>query len=293
MSSVTNAQSTCAQVSGQLAEVEKKKSDNAKWATFTDPFSLIRNKTDSQIMNTNVNYLDLSSSDIQNINNSCSNVAVGNQQNVVNQDSSCLTAALSVCKKKDGTYDMDCVTKQQSAVTITNVNQSNLNKIQEQCFINNLIKKVSTKDANIDNVTAVLASQKAAGFGSQVNSLTSNCNEVRTDMSSKDFLNSIMNCANEVSSNQSNVFSACGGTNINQQNVGEYLSKCYADSKIYQEKNVSMAVKAETSIKAVQVSDTFGSIPGFDSSNPSSSACLIIVILLCCSLSGYVAMQNM
>ena len=283
--STANAQSACAQISKQLSDVESQKSKNKMISSFnplTAITNLIGNKTDSTVVNNNVSFLDLSSQDIQNINNSCSNLASGTQTNVINQDSNCMSAAFSVCKKTDGTYDLNCVEKQRGTVTITKVDQTNKSKIEEQCFINNLINKISTKSASVDNVSAVLAAQKASGFGSQVDGVTSNCNEVRTDMSSKDFLDSLMKCANDVSNIQTNMYSACGGTDITQKNEAEFLSKCYLDNKLIQEKKTVLAVKSETTIQNVQTASTFGFLD-----NPIILAVLIICCLLISSAVAY------
>jgi hypothetical protein len=292
MSSVLNAQSTCQAINGRIQEAAEKKSSDSKWATFTDPASMWRNKTENNINNTNVNYLDLSTKDILNISNSCSNIATGSQTNVINQDPACLAAAFDVCKRKDDTIDYKCIEMQKSAVELKKISQSNMADVKVSCQMNNLIKTISSKASTLENATAVVAAQKASGIGSQASATTSNCNEVRTDMSSQAYTNLIMNCANQIANKQSNAFNACNGNGIDQSNNANLMNSCLASNNVFSENIMSSKVKAEFTATIDQKSDMLGLGDLFSSPTKMIISAIIIIVLFCASYFAYSKIQD-
>ena len=279
MSSFLDAQSTCKQIANRLTDYGKYKDMNDQFRTFTDPASMWRNKSDSMIMNSNISYLDLSQQDIININNSCSNLATSSQINNLIQSPNCITNAFEICKDNKGVINDTCYSKVADLITIKNVNQLNVSNIKEECQLNNLVKKLSSKDANIDTASAVLAAQRASGIGSQVDGITSNCNEIRQDMSSKDFLTSILSCSNQISNKQVNSFEACGGSNINQQNINDAFQRCLVSSGIYTEQKSVSTIQQKLESKVDQTAATidFGALFG----NPIVIVIIVVVLLVC------------
>lgn len=299
MSSVLNAQSTCQAINGRIQQAAERKSKDSMFATFTDPASMWRNKTENNINNTNVQYLDLSAKDIINISNSCSNIASGSQTNVINQDSSCITAAFDICRRKDDIIDYKCLEIQKKSVELKNISQSNIADVKVSCQMNNLIKTISSKAATVDNAAAVVAAQKASGIGSQATANTSNCNEVRTDMSSQAYTTLIMNCANQIANKQSNAYSACNGNGVDQSNNANLMNSCLASNNVFSENIMSSAVKSEFTAIVNQKADMLGlgdlfSALGNLFSSPTNMiiSSIVIVVLLCASYFAYTKMQD-
>ena len=291
--SVLNAQSTCKEINGRIQEAGEQKSNNSKWATFTDPASMWRNKTENNINNTSVTYLDLSTKDILNISNSCSNIATGSQTNVINQSPKCIEVAFAVCDTfKDASQKLECIAMQQKSVQLNKVTQSNMADIKVSCQMNNLIKKISTKAQTIDNATAVVAAQKASGIGSQASATTSNCNEVRTDMSSQAYTNIIMSCANQIANIQSNSFSACNGNGVDQSNNANLMNSCLASNNVFSENVMSSAVKSEFTATIDQKSDMLGLGDLFSSPTKMIISAIIIIVLFCASYFAYSKIQD-
>jgi hypothetical protein len=293
MSSVLNAQSACQAINGRIQQAAERKSKDSQWATFTDPASMWRNKTENNINNTSVTYLDLSTKDILNISNSCSNIATGSQTNVINQDAKCIEAAYAVCKRKDDTFDYKCIENQKSAVELKKITQSNVADIKVSCQMNNLIKKISSKTATIDNAAAVVAAQKASGIGSQATANTNNCNEVRTDMSSQTYTNLIMSCANEIANKQLNSFNACNGNGVDQSNNADLMNSCLASNNIFSENIMSSIVKSEFKAKIDQKADMLGLGDLFSSPIKMIISAIVIIVLLCASCFAYTKMKDM
>jgi hypothetical protein len=293
MSSVLNAQSTCQAINARIQQAAENKSKDGMFATFTDPASMWRNKTDSQINNTNVQYLDLSSKDIVNISNSCSNIATGSQSNVISQDPSCLAAAYAICNTfNNDSAKLKCLQQQQKAVEINKVTQSNVADVKLSCQMNNFIKKLSEKKVSVENAAAVVAAQKASGLGSQASSTTSNCNEVRTDMSSEDYTTLIMQCANNIAVDQLNSFNACNGNGVSQSNNVDLMNSCLAENKVFSEQKTSTDTKSSFSAKVDQKSDMLGLGDLFSSPTKMIISAVIILILFCASYFAYTKAQE-
>jgi hypothetical protein len=217
----------------------------------------------SQTFNTNINNTSISTTDITNIFNSCSNKSSLTQTNSITQSPECILNAGKICNG-----NLNCI---KNITTISDITQENSKSINQNCILNNLIKTIASKNVSMENTAQILAAQKASGLMTSNSNITSNCDEVNNNLTSHSFLSSITHCANETSSEQLNVLNTCGNTNISQKNTSNLLNNCYIKQGIYKEDKIGIKSFNKANISTTQKSD---------SSMSSASSFIIIIIFV-------------
>lgn len=272
------AQQTCSQLQANIAN------SNAPDTGFNfnnlTPGGLItslgnafgsRNK--SQTFNTNINNTSISTTDIKNIFNSCSNVSSTTQKNNITSSPECLSQVGKIC---NGNFA--CI---KDLTTVSGINQENNQTVNQDCIINSLIKTISSKDVSMENAAQLLSLQESKGLMTSNENLTSNCNQVNNNISSNAFLNAITNCSNKSASEQINTLTACGinVSGTKQNNTGNNVFKCYVEQGIFTEDNIKVKSFNKANIATKQKAD---------SSMSSMSSIMIIVVLIILGIVGYI-----
>lgn len=231
----------------------------------------------TQTFNTNINNTSISTTDIQNIFNNCSNISSSIQQNNISSSPECILNVGKICNG-----DLACI-KQLS--TVSNVEQANNKTVNQDCIINSLIKTISSKDVSMENTAQLLTLQEAKGLMTHNENLTSNCNQVNNNLSSNSFLNSVNYCANKSASEQMNNIIACGNniSGINQKNQGDAIYKCYIEQGIFTENTMDVKSFNKALIETKQKAD---------SSMSSMSSIVIVVVLVILGVVGYIMYQK-
>lgn len=265
------AQQTCKQLQSDIADsnADKKGFD---WNNLT-PGGIIgslgdafgsRNK--SQTFNTNINNTSISTTDITNIFNSCTNSSQSIQKNDLSQSPECLDTIGRICNG-----NIPCMIEM---TTVKDIEQQNTQTVKLNCIINNLLKTISSKEVTMENAAQLSTLQKSSGLMTSNNSLTSNCNQVNNNISSNTFLNAITTCANEYSSQQLNTINACGSlSKIKQKSNNDFFSKCYAGQGIFKEDIVKVKSFNKALISTDQKADT-------SMSSISSSIMIIVFVII-------------
>jgi hypothetical protein len=262
------AQQTCRQIQADVANANA--SDNGfNWNNLT-PGGLISaigdafgSKNKSQSFNTNINNTSISTTDITNIFNTCTNASSAIQKNDILQSPECIATIGKICNG-----NLQCITEMSS---VKDIDQTNNQTVKLNCIINNLLKTISSKEVNMENVAQLSTLQKASGLMTSNSDLTSNCNQVNNDISSSNYLNAITKCANEYSTMQINTLNTCGNvSNITQKSTNDFFSECYAGQEIFKEDTVSVKSFNKANIKTEQTADT----------SMSSASSLVIIIIL-------------
>jgi hypothetical protein len=264
------AQQTCKQLQADIADTNADKK-GFDWNNLT-PGGIIsslgdafgsRNK--SQTFNTNINNTSISTTDITNIFNSCTNSSESIQKNDLSQSSECLETIGKLCNG-----NLPCLVEMS---TVKDIEQQNTQTIKLNCIINNLLKTISSKEVSMENAAQLSTLQKASGLMSSNKSLTSNCNQVNNEISSSTFLNAITTCANEYSSQQINNINACGNlSKVRQKSTNDFFSNCYASQGIFKEDIVKVKSFNKALISTDQKADT--------SMSSISSSIMIIIFAL-------------
>ena len=262
------AQQTCKQLQADVANANAS-SDGFNWNNLT-PGGLVtaigdafgsRNK--SQSFNTNINNTSISTTDITNIFNTCTNTSSVIQKNDISQSPECIATIGKICNG-----NLPCMIEMSS---VKDIDQTNNQTVKLNCIINNLLKTISSKEVNMENAAQLSTLQKASGLMSSNSDVTTNCNQVNNKISSSKFLNSIVKCANDYSTMQLNTLNACGNvSNITQKSTTDFFNECYANQGIFKEDNISVKSFNKASIKTKQTADT----------SMSSASSLIIIIIL-------------
>lgn len=215
------------------------------------------NKTDD--MGRNIINTDLSTEDITKINNDCSNMMGSVQINEINTE--------------------NCPYCQTNGCPVTGVRQENTEKASQMCMLQSATEILMKKKNSIDAQALAQTLQKASGIMSGDNTANKqNCNIVNTDMSSKQYLEHLSNCANIMSSEQVNRIKSCGPvSDVIQRNLSEKLQDCIitSTSKAQTDIDVDAAVKAEA-----KTEQTTTGIDPLSSAASLSSSCIVIIGLI-------------
>ena len=276
------AQQTCSQLQADIAR------SNAPNTGFNfnnlTPAGLVssigdafgsRNKTQS--FNTNINNTSISTTDIKNIFNNCSNMSSSTQINNISSSPECLDSVGRLC---NGNFE--CI---RNLTSVSGINQENNKTVNQDCIINSLIRTISSKNVSMENAAQLLLLQEAKGLMTSNDNLTSNCNQVNNNITSNAFLSAIANCANKSASEQINTITACGN-NISgtiQRNQGNSIFKCYVEQGLFSEDTIGVKSFNKALLRTTQKAD---------SSMSSMSSIMIIVVLIILGIVGYIMYQN-
>ncbi|ARF09075.1 hypothetical protein Catovirus_2_24 [Catovirus CTV1] len=170
--------------------------------------------------------VELTENDVIDIKNSCLNSSNIEQINILSTKPECISLAQNVCAVgNDPIKRGECVN---NILSIQNISQINKSKLEQNCMIDSLISKISKKEADVNNISAILALQQAKGPMATNNINNAICNNLNTSLSTDTFIKSYNSCINEVSNKQQNFINTCGNKNISQANFYESMNDCLA-----------------------------------------------------------------
>lgn len=271
------AQQTCSQLQADIANSNAPKTgfdfnNLTPGGLVTSLGNAFGSRNKSQTFNTNINNTSISTSDIKNIFNSCSNVSSATQKNNISSSLDCLNQVGKIC---NGNFA--CI---KDLTTVSGINQENNQTVNQDCIVNSLIKTISSKDIGMENAAQLLTLQESKGFMTSNDNLTSNCNQVNNNISSSTFLNAIANCSNKSASEQINTITACGinVSGTKQNNTGNNLFKCYVEQGLFTEDNIKIKSFNKANITTKQKADT---------SMSSMSSVMISVVFIILGIVGY------
>lgn len=242
---------------GTCKEVARQKTLE-KLADLTKAFSpvgfieALGNKATKDEMTVNVTNMGLTMEDMIKIHDECKNEMSSDQVNKIVQSPECIKEYTALCGLlSDDKSKMECI---KSMPKIENINQSNVLKSQMSCAINKVVDKLSQQSPTVDNVAKMITIQEQSGLMNKNESITSNCNEVNQNISSKSFLESVSNCINKVSAKQKNALKVCGASNITQSNTADMIGDCLVKSGITTKNIASPSVKSKFGSEGTQKS---------------------------------------
>jgi hypothetical protein len=201
------------------------------------------------IVNTN-----LSTCEIQKIQNDCVNSSANVQVNTID-NSKCLYCQTHLC-------------------TIHNVTQENKARISQICTLQSAIELLLKKTASVDAQALASVLQESQGLLSGNNTFNKeNCNVIAADLSTRQYMESKSACANNLAVDQENTLQFCGDvTDIIQANQFQAYQECLQSSTIKSETGL------ESNTKVTHVSTVEQSSSGI---TPLSGAISGIIIFLC------------
>ncbi len=229
---MSDGRGTCQEVArqktlGKVADAARAVVDvfnPAKW------IEALGNKATKDEMTVNITNMNLSMDDMTRIHDECKNEMSSNQVNKIVQSHECIREYAALCGiLSDDKNKQECI---KSMPKIENINQSNVLKNRISCMINKVVDKLSQQSPTVENVAKMIAIQEQSGLMNKNESITSNCNEVNQNVSSKNFLESVANCINKVSGKQKNALKVCGASNITQSNTADMIGDCLVKSGI-------------------------------------------------------------
>lgn len=140
--------------------------------------------------------------------------------------------------------------------SVTNVTQENINKSEQTCQLKAAIDVLMTKKDSVDAQAVAKVMQESEGLLSGNNSTsTENCNVIKKDMSTKEYLDLRSSCHNSISNNQKNSLKNCGPvSNVMQRNLNKQIQKCIMDSSVVSKTELESETKTSQEIDVTQKS---------------------------------------
>jgi hypothetical protein len=185
----------------------------------------------SQAIRTNLN-IDMSTSDVENIRDSCANSSSVDQTNIIDCSS--------------------CDYCQQHGCDITNVTQTNNYTSNQVCTLVALQNKLLQKVGNVDAAATAEVIQRASGLA-KTNFSSDVCTNINQNMSSTQFYTNIASCSNADETTQTNTLKGCGScSGVLQQNISSKFQQCLLNTTDSSKITSSSAVKETATSKADQ-----------------------------------------
>jgi len=233
-----NAAEACKRISSRAEEIEKHYKGAAeivqKATTFLNPNNYRSGDNTSDDIMRNIINTNFSSEDISKIEADCTNTFAGIQINEI-----------------DATKCPYCWT---NGCDITNVTQTNISKSIQTCQMQSAIDILMSKKNSIDAQALAQTLQQAQDVLSGNNkSKKENCNIVRTDMTSENYMDIRAKCSNNHSLEQGNKIAACGSVmNVIQKNISEKVNACIMSQTVIDEEEISSDKKLKTEMTSEQ-----------------------------------------
>lgn len=235
-----SAADACRQISSRAEEIKAQMSGTADIITsamgWLNPRNMGagNNQADNklrQIINT-----DLSQEEKLQIENTCKNVFTGMQSNVIDTS--------------------NCKFCQENGCDIQNITQENTMDAEQNCVLQTATEMLMKKQNDIESQAVAKVLQDSQGLFSGSNrSANDICNVTNTDMSSKQYLEQLSNCANEVSQDQSNSLQGCGNViNVVQRNRANRLQDCILNNTTTSSTDIASQNKTSTTADTTQKS---------------------------------------
>ena len=176
-----------------------------------NPQSYKAGETETEKMTRNILESDLSTQERVDIYNSCSNAVASKQTNTIDT---------SKCKY--------CETHR---CQLSNIKQVNDQDLSQACIVQTTVKKLLEKKNSVNAQALAEVLQSADGALSRdSNSTINNCNIIKTDMSTDEYLDVRNNCSNVITQDQTNDIQWCGAINdVIQENRYKNFQNCVTD----------------------------------------------------------------
>jgi len=182
------------------------------------------NKNDTKIQNMIVNIQNtLNSSDIE---SKCIQDSVISQTNVIDFSKCSELHKETVIALKD---NPEALKEYLNSRSIENIKQSNEADIQTQCTLNAYMDAINKQDASVENSALAMIMQKASGLLSQNDANTDQCQFIKNEMNSCNYLKNTACCYQQNAINQSNILNCTLGmakdiAQTNRANVQNFCS---------------------------------------------------------------------
>lgn len=224
------------------------------------------------------------------ITQSCNQGAANSQSNVID-NLQCSICNGGVIYDKDGKYigilpaaNIEIMKKNKDPCIIENIKQSNKSDVEQKCKLSSMLTDVmkSQQDAQAQAVVQVL--QQATGLLSSNKSNNFSCDDIKTEITQKDYFNSISSCANSFTNNQENILQYCGkANNIIQENIIDSIQDCVIDNTVKKEMTGEQTVKTETDIKTDQEAEGLNLFASLASLGVFLIPIIIGIVIICSS----------
>ena len=203
----------CRKISSEADKIKEQWDGAAKTAANVFPWTAIANAIkggDNTLDDETRNIINKTiTSDMRTkIDQACANTSANMQSNVID------TTKCEYCNK----FRCD----------ISNVTQLNANDVVQDCTLTSAVTALMKQGSDTNAQALAQAIQKSQGLLSGDNAVTGDtCNVVNEDISASTYMETIARCANEATSNQSNILSNCGNaTNVVQKNINKQIQDC-------------------------------------------------------------------
>jgi hypothetical protein len=225
------------------------------------------------------------------ITQSCIQGAANSQSNVID-NIQCPICNGGAIYNKDGTFsgaflpaaNIEIMKKNKDPCIIENIKQSNKSDVEQKCKLSSMLTDVmkSQQDAQAQAVVQVL--QQATGLLSSNKSNNFSCDDIKTEITQKDYFDGISSCANSFTNNQENILQYCGkANNIIQENIIDSIQDCVIDNTVKKEMTGEQTVKTETDIKTDQEAEGLNLFASFASLGVFLIPIIIVIVMICSS----------
>ena len=180
---------------------------------------------------------------------SCTNSVISNQTNSITQEPWCFKAAKQA-------FPNDA-TKRAEMLSLSNINQSNISKIGQECKLAAISKALTSMSASVDNEALQKVLAKASGIGAKADSKQRTCNVINQNMKACKYVSQKQCCVNSVQSDQLNRLKICGGKFINQSNALNVIQSCSTSAESQVSDSLINAITNKSSQSATLVAKGF------------------------------------
>lgn len=158
--------------------------------------------------------INISSSEVQKIKNTCSNLTLGKQLNEINMQ--------------------DCEYCQKNGCAISNISQTNIIESEQKCVMSALLDTLLKQTNSIDSQALSHLIQEAEGLLANSSYSSTNCNSINQNVSTEKFIEIANACSQQINLDQANILHGCGSVmDIIQSNQSQQYQECMKNSEIY------------------------------------------------------------
>lgn len=196
--------------------------------------------------------IDMSSNDITNIRQSCDNIGSTDQSNTIDTS--------------------NCPYCDENKCTVSGNTQTTEAQVEQKCYATMLTDALLAKTNDIESLATAEALQRAQGTTSGNSQDADICNNIRADLSTRQYVDLLGQCHNSQSTVQSNIMKGCADfiDNIQEASTRQY-AECVQDATSRSETSLTNDVVASSEASVDQQTI---------SANPSVIAGIIIAIVL-------------
>ena len=195
----------------------------------------IGNDNETKKMAVKMTEIGISMDDSKKIIDECKNETMSAQSNIIDTEE-CRKPLIEACKmllpnQRKYADCIDSVIKMKPR--ISNINQSNISTIKNNCVIQKVVDKLLQQNATAENLAKVIALQEGSGLFNKNKTDIRNCDIIKNNISSKTLLESVARCINKTNTKQSNIIKACGDvSDVIQKNNNDIFNECMINEKI-------------------------------------------------------------